>query len=76
LILLLDAARVRERQAEPKADESSNDWQTTQFENLIRYVPSGTYYARLRVAGKLIRKSLKTAVLSVALLRLLPKPHG
>ncbi|MCX6926753.1 MAG: hypothetical protein NT154_26645, partial [Verrucomicrobia bacterium] len=56
--------------AEPTADPPARDWQKTQFTNLIRYVPSGTYYARLRVAGKLIRKSLKTDVLSVAKLRL------
>jgi hypothetical protein len=31
---------------------------------------SGAYYGRLHVAGKLIRKSLKTDVLSVARLRL------
>lgn len=45
-------------------------WQPTQYANLIRYIPSGTYFARLRVAGKLIRKSLHTDVLSVAKLRL------
>ncbi len=45
-------------------------WQKTQFSNLIRYTPSGTYFARLRVNGKLIRKTLKTNVLSVAKLRL------
>ncbi len=47
-------------------------WQKTQFSNLIRYTPSGTYFARLRVNRKLIRKTLKTAtdVLSVAKLRL------
>jgi len=44
-----------EKPANPHAD-----WQKTPFANLIRYVPSGTYYARLRVKGKLIRKSLKT----------------
>ncbi len=43
----------------------SQDWQTV-GENLIRYVPSGTYYARVRVKGKLIVRSLKTKVLSVA----------
>lgn len=37
---------------------------------MIRYVPSGTYYARFKVGGKLVRKSLKTNVLSVAKLRL------
>jgi integrase len=54
----------------PAAAESDKDWQKTQYSNLIRYVPSGTYYARLRVKGKLIRRSLKTDVLSVAKLRL------
>ena len=61
---------MKARQTEPTAAQSSTDWQRTQFANLIRYIPSGTYYARLRVAGKLIRKSLKTDVLSVAKLRL------
>jgi hypothetical protein len=44
--------------------------QKTHYANLIRYVPSGIYFARLRVKGKLIRKSLKTNTLSVAKLRL------
>jgi integrase len=57
-------------QAESTAAQSSKDWQKTQFANLIRYVPSGTYYARLRVKGKLVRKSLKTDVISVAKMRL------
>jgi integrase len=45
-------------------------WQPTPVANLIRYVPSGIYFARARVRGKLIRKSLKTTKLSVAQLRL------
>ena len=36
----------------------------------MRYAPSGTYFARFKVGGKLIRKSLKTKVFSVAELRL------
>jgi len=39
-------------------------------QNLIRHASTGTYYARLRIAGKLISKSLKTKVLSVAEQRL------
>jgi hypothetical protein len=35
----------------------------------VRYVSSGTYYARLRVKGKLIRIGLKTGLISVAKLR-------
>jgi integrase len=45
-------------------------WQKTQYANLIRYVPSGTLYARIRIQGKLIRKSLETDLISVAKLRL------
>ena len=45
-------------------------WQKTPYANLIRYIPSGMYFYRIRVRGKLIRKSLKTDVLQVAKLRL------
>ena len=45
-------------------------WVATSFTNLVRYTPSGTYFARIRVNGKLIKKSLKTQVLTVAKLRL------
>jgi hypothetical protein len=45
-------------------------WQKTQYANLVRYEPSKTYFARIRIRGKLIRSSLKTTVLSVAKLRL------
>jgi hypothetical protein len=37
---------------------------------LVRYIPSGTYFARIRIGGKLIRQSLETKVLSVAKLKL------
>ena len=37
-------------------------WQKTSYANLIRYLPSGMYFLRIRVRGKLIRKSLKTDV--------------
>ena len=50
--------------------DSGKEWQKTQYSNLIRYLPSGTFFARLRVNGNLIRKSLKTDVLSIAKLRL------
>lgn len=45
-------------------------WQKTPVSNLVRYVPSGMLFARVRVKGKLIRRSLKTKGLSVAKLRL------
>ena len=50
--------------------DPESDWQKTPFANLLRYKPSQTYFARLRVKGKLIRRSLKTKTLSVAKLRL------
>ena len=38
--------------------------------NLVRYKPSGIYFARVRIKGKLFRHGLKTNVMSVAKLRL------
>ena len=37
-----------------KKQEKDRVWQAIQYSNLIRYVSSGTYYARFRVHGKLI----------------------
>ncbi len=54
----------------PASPAASKSWQKTPYANLVRYVPSGAYFARIRVGGKLIRQSLKTQVLSVAKLRL------
>lgn len=51
------------------ASDESN-WETTAIQNLVRYRPSGTYYARYRVSGKLVWKSLKTTAFSVAKQRL------
>jgi len=45
-------------------------WEHTTVQNLLRYRPSGTYFARFKVGGKLIRQSLETAVFSVAKQRL------
>src|SRR6266487_53009 len=45
-------------------------WQKTAVQNLVRYRPSGTYFARFRVGGKLVWKSLKTVTFSVAKQRL------
>src|SRR6266542_6214401 len=45
-------------------------WLKTPYPNLIRYQPSRNYFGRVRVNGKLIRRSLETHVLSVAKLKL------
>ena len=55
---------------EREPDKKAVVWQSTQYSNLIRYIPSGIYYARFRVRGKLIWKSLKTDRITVAQLRL------
>jgi hypothetical protein len=42
----------------------------TPHAHLIRFKPSGIYFSRIRVRGKLIRRLLKTNSLTVAKLRL------
>jgi hypothetical protein len=50
--------------------EKDSQWQKTPYANLVRYKSSGIYFARFRVRGKLIRRSVKTSQISVAKLRL------
>lgn len=52
------------------SDDTELRWQKTPVANLVRHIQSGNYYARIRVRGKLIWKSLKTDRISVAKLRL------
>jgi len=65
LILQFDTVCVKDSIAAPK-----DLWLKTPFANLVRYVPTGIYFSRIRVSGKLIRRSLKTNKLAVAKLRL------
>lgn len=58
------------KRSTPPESDADPLWQKTPYANLVRYVPSDKYSARVRVAGKLIRRSLKTTVLSVAKLKL------
>jgi hypothetical protein len=53
-----------------RKSKADADWLKTPYPNLIRYRPSGTYFGRVRVNGKLIRRSLETHMLSVAKVRL------
>src|SRR5439155_289403 len=55
-----------------KAENSQKKdlWTKAPVANLVRYEPSGIYFVRAKVRGKLIRKSLDTNVLSVAKQRL------
>ena len=52
------------------ANSQETTWQPTQYANIVRHVPSGIYYARLRIKGKLIWRSLKTNKISIAKLRM------
>jgi len=58
------------KQSEPEKDSQTSPWRPAQYSNLIRYVPSGKYFARFRIKGKLIWKTLKTDRITVAQLRL------
>src|SRR5215469_11090650 len=61
------------QQTDPKtASDQQPDsvWQKTPYANLLRYKPSKVYFARIRVRGKLIRRSLKTKGITVAKMRL------
>ena len=53
-----------------QSEHTESRWQKMPVANLVRHVESGNYYARIRVRGKLIWKSLKTDRISVAKLRL------
>jgi len=69
LILQSDTARMNPERTAPRSGDEA-EWCKTPYTNLIRYKPSGVYFARFRVQGKLFRRSLKTEHISVALLRL------
>ena len=47
-------------------NQSRSAWGRTPVANLIRYKPSGIYFARLGIRGKLFRHSLKPDVISAA----------
>ena len=71
LILRSDTVGMKRKNAPRlRPDGRKSSWQKTPYANLVRYAPSGKYFARIRVGGKLIRQSLKTKVLSVAKLKL------
>jgi hypothetical protein len=50
--------------------KADSQWETTSVQNLMRYRPSGTYFARFKVGEKVVRQSLETTVFSVAKQRL------
>jgi site-specific recombinase XerD len=61
---------VKESTKQQSPEKQASVWQKTQYSNLVRYTPSGGYYARFRVGGKLVWKSLDTDKISIAQIRL------
>lgn len=49
-----------------KSDGEGAVWQPTKYQHLFRYKPSGTIFARFKIGGKQVRKSLKTESLELA----------
>jgi integrase len=71
LILQSDTLNVKTRENQTTADtDNKTDWVKTPVANLVRYKPSGIYFARCRIKGKLFRQTLKTDVITTAKLRL------
>jgi hypothetical protein len=52
--------------AEPK----NSPWEKSSISNLVRWKSSKNYFARVKINGRLIRKSLDTSLMSVARNRL------
>ncbi len=48
----------------------SSQWKKSSVANVVRYQPSGVCFARGRIGGKLIRQSLRTAILEATKARL------
>ncbi len=61
---------MKRSSSQRKTAPAPGQWQKSATPNLYRYVSSGIYFAQAKVGGKLIRRSLKTATYSVAVLRL------
>jgi hypothetical protein len=68
LIPKSDTGQMKTKKAfgTPKSGSKESGWKKTQYANLVRYVSSGTLFARFKVRGKLIRRSLETTDLAVA----------
>ena len=53
-ILVFYTGRVNASERQPTQAKRGSPWAKTQYANLVRHIPSGGLYARLRVKGKLI----------------------
>lgn len=62
--------RTGQRKREERLSTDGNWRSFPKVPHLLQYVPSGTYYGRTKVHGKIVRQSLETGVWSDAKLRL------
>jgi hypothetical protein len=46
--------RMNELTGQRETGDQEKTWPATQYANVVQHVPSGIYYARVRVKGKLI----------------------
>lgn len=60
----------KESETQPTSEQKAQVWKSTKYANIVRHVPSGGFYARFRVRGKLLWRSLKTDSITTAQLRL------
>src|SRR6185295_2929812 len=63
-------AAMRETKRAARISKDGKWRSFVKFPNLLQYINTQTYYARIKVSGKLIRQSLNTDVWSNARLRL------
>ena len=56
--------------------EAASVWQRTQFQRLFRFVPSGMIFARFKIRGKQVPKSLGTPDLALARRKLIELEHN
>src|SRR5476649_2925783 len=53
-----------------EAKTQDSPWEKSSISNLVRWKSSKIYFARVKIGGRLIRKSLDTPIMSVAKNRL------
>jgi hypothetical protein len=61
---------MRNQDGQSAMNNQETSWQPTHYADIVRHVPSGIHYARLRIKGKLIWGSLKCDKLLIAELSL------
>ena len=69
-------AQTNDRKREEHLSKDGQWRSSPKVPHLLQYVSNGNYYGRIKVDGKVIRESLKTAVWTTAKLRLTDSLKG